>query len=95
VSLYATMLKIDVRGARARVRARFSGSGSVRAETVATSCEGVEIELFIDSDEEPSRIARLARLAEAGCFVIQTVRAPASVSMSVVLNGDPLGFHET
>ena len=38
------------------------------------------------------KLAKLARLAEAGCYVIQTVRHPTSVAYEVALNGRPLAL---
>ncbi len=61
------------------------------AETVHTSCTGVEAVLEIDSDEDTAKIAKLTRLAEAGCYVIQTLRNPTPVSYQVMLNGHILG----
>jgi hypothetical protein len=90
VSLYAAMLKLDVKSAKARVRARYYGSGSIKAETIETGCEGIETELTIESDEAPGMIAKLARVSEDGCFVIQSLRRPTPVRMSVTLNGNAL-----
>jgi len=90
VSLYGTKLKLELRAARVRVRVRFHGEGSVLAETVRVRCEGVETTLEIDSPEDPVKIAKLARLSEAGCFVIQSLRQPTTVDYAVTLNGAPL-----
>jgi uncharacterized OsmC-like protein len=84
------MLKLNVKSAKARVRGRYYGSGSIRAETVDTGCEGIETELTIESDEDPAAIAKLVRVSEDGCFVIQSLRNPTPVSMNVLLNGDEL-----
>ena len=81
------MLKLDVTKATARVRGRFFGRGSVVAETIDTGCENVSVELDIESDESPDAIAKLARVSEAGCFVIQSLRAPVPVATSLILNG--------
>ena len=81
------MLKLEVKSAKARVRGRYFGSGSIKAETVSTGCEGIETELTIESDEDPEKIAQLVRVSEDGCFVIQSLRRPTPVSMSVRLNG--------
>jgi len=56
------------------------------AETVGTKCSGVDTHLEIGSDEDPKKIAKLAHLAEAGCYVIQTLRYPTLVSYEVTLN---------
>jgi len=84
------MLKLDVKSVTARVRGRYFGSGSIMAETVDTGCEGIETELTIVSDENPEKIAKLVRVSEDGCFVIQSLRSPTPVSMSVRLNGEEL-----
>ncbi len=84
------MLKLEVKSVKARVRGRYFGSGSIKAETVSTGCEGIETELTIESDEDPERIAKLVRVSEDGCFVIQSLRSPTPVSMSVRLNGNEI-----
>ena len=86
------MLKLDVKSAKARVRGRYFGSGSIKAETVETGCEGIETELQIESDEDAEKIAHLARVSEAGCFVIQSLRNPTEVKLDVRLNGAELGL---
>lgn len=84
------MLKLEIQNAKARVRGRYFGSGSIKAETVTTGCEGIETELTIDSHEDPEMIAKLVRVAEDGCFVIQSLRNPTPVEMTVRLNGEEL-----
>jgi len=84
------MLKLELKSVKARVRGRFYGSGSIQAETVDTGCEGIETELTIVSDEDPEKIAKLVRVSEDGCFVIQSLRSPTPVSMSVRLNGNEI-----
>ncbi len=84
------MLKLELKSVKARVRGRYYGSGSIQAETVDTGCEGIETELTIVSDEDPEKIAKLVRVSEDGCFVIQSLRSPTPVSMSVRLNGNEI-----
>lgn len=60
------------------------------AETVHTSCTGMETRLEIESEEDPSKIAKLVRVAEAGCYVIQSLKNPTPVSFQVSLNGKTL-----
>lgn len=88
------MLKLRLRAARVSVRTRFHGEGSVLAETVRVACEGVETRLEIESDEDPAAIAKLARVAEAGCFVMRAVRDPTPVSYAVSLNGLALSLDD-
>jgi len=86
------MLHLSIKGARARVKTVFWGEGSVRAETVETNCSEVQTTLEIDSDEAPENIAKLARVSEAGCYVIQSLRRPTPVSLKVSLNGAELDY---
>jgi hypothetical protein len=88
------MLHLAIKGAKVRVKAVFWGEGSVRAETVDTSCTEVETILEIDSEEDPKMIAKLARVSEAGCYVIQSLRRPTPVSLKVSLNGGPLDYQD-
>ena len=88
------MLDLTIKGAKVRVKTVFWGEGSVRAETVDTHCREVETILEIDSDEDPRKIAKLARVSEAGCYVIQSLRRPTPVSLNVSLNGDQLDYQE-
>jgi len=90
VSLYAAMLKLNVRKARAKIKITFWGEGSVKKETVEVKCTGVDSVLEIDSDEDPAKIAHLARVSEAGCYVIQSLRNPTPVSYRVMRNGEEL-----
>jgi uncharacterized OsmC-like protein len=84
------MLKVNVKTARARVTTRFWAEGSVRAETVQTRCTGVDTRLEIESDDDPALVAKLARVSEQGCYVINTIRAPTPTTYAVSLNGQPL-----
>jgi len=84
------MLRLKIERARVKVKSAFWGGGSVKAETVQTSCTGMEVKLEIDSQEEPEKIGKLSRLAEAGCYVMQTIRNPTPVSLKVALNGQEL-----
>jgi len=92
VSLYATLFKLRIRKARARIKTEFWGEGSSQEETVKSRCTGVETVLEIESAEEPAKIAKLARLSESGCYVIQTLRNPTPVSYQVMLNGQLLDY---
>lgn len=85
-------MKLKVDKARVKVKSTFWGEGSVRAETVRTECSGVETCLEIDSPEDPALIAKLARVAEAGCYVIQSLRNPIPVSLRVSLNDQALAL---
>lgn len=84
------MLRLKIERARVRVKGAFEGGGSLTAETIHAGCTGVETRLEIESGEDPAKITKLARAAEAGCFVIQSLRNPIPLSYQVSLNGQEL-----
>ena len=70
------MLKTHIDKAKVFVTARFKNEGSVLRETVQAQGLGVETRCEITSSEPPEKIAKVVRNAEAGCYVIQTIRQP-------------------
>jgi hypothetical protein len=83
------MLKTHIDKAKVFVTARFKNEGSVLRETVQAEGLGVETRCEITSDEPPEKIAKVIRNAEAGCYVIQTIRNPTEVKSQYTLNGAP------
>jgi len=89
------MLKVHIDKAKVYVMARFKNEGSVLRETVQAEGLGVETRCEILSQETPEKIAKVVRNAEAGCYVIQTIRRPTEVKSAYTLNGaafDPNSF---
>ncbi len=89
------MLKVHIDKAKVFVTARFKNEGSVLRETVQAEGLGVETRCEIMSQEAPEKIAKVVRNAEAGCYVIQTIRRPTEVKSTYTLNGatfDPAAF---
>jgi organic hydroperoxide reductase OsmC/OhrA len=81
------MLKTHIDKAKVSVTARFKNEGSVLRETVQAEGLGVETRCEITSNEPAEKIAKVVRNAEAGCYVIQTIRNPTSVKSEYTLNG--------
>jgi len=81
------MLKTHIDKAKVFVTARFKNEGSVLRETVQAEGLGVETRCEIISNEAPEKIAKVVRNAEAGCYVIQTIRHGAEVKSEYKLNG--------
>ena len=81
------MLKTHIDNAKVYVTARFKNEGSVLRETVQAEGLGVETRCEITSKEAPEKIAKVVRNAEAGCYVIQTIRRPTAVKSEYILNG--------
>lgn len=89
------MLKTHIEKAKVVVTARFKNEGSVLRETVQAQGLGVETHCEITSSDAPDKIAKVIRNAEAGCYVIQTIRKPTAVKSEYMLNGarfDPESF---
>ncbi len=89
------MLKTHIDKAKVFVTARFKSEGSVLRESVRAEGVGVETRCEISSAEAPEKIARVVRSAEAGCYVIQTIRRPTKVKSVYALNGasfDPSSY---
>ena len=87
ISRYGEMLKTQIDKARVLVAARFKNQGSVLRETVQAQGLGVETRCEITSREPAEKIAKVVRNAEAGCYVIQTIRNPTEVKSEYTLNG--------
>jgi len=81
------MLKTHIDKARVVVTARFKNEGSVLRETLQAQGLGVETRCEIISNDAPERVAKVIRNAEAGCYVIQTIRQPTLVRSEYTLNG--------
>ena len=81
------MLKTHIDKAKVLVTARFKNEGSVLRETVQAQGLGVETRCEITSAEPAEKVAKVVRNAEAGCYVIQTIRQPTSVKSEYLLNG--------
>jgi hypothetical protein len=92
------MLKTHIDNAKVFVTARFKNEGSVLRETVQAEGLGIETRCEITSGEAPEKVAKVIRNAEAGCYVIQTIRKPTEVKSEYKLNGasfDPLGLKQS
>jgi organic hydroperoxide reductase OsmC/OhrA len=83
------MLKTHIDKAKVYVTARFKNEGSVLRETVQAEGLGVETRCEIISSEAADKVAKVVRNAEAGCYVIQTIRNPTAVKSEYSLNGAP------
>jgi len=91
------MLKTHIEKAKIFVTARFKNEGSVLRETVQAEALGVETRCEITSNDPAEKVAKVIRNAEAGCYVIQTIRKPTAVKSEYTLNGtafDPAAYKQ-
>ncbi len=92
VARYSTALKVPVEHAAVEVTGTYHVEGSVLQETVQASCEGFHQKLTITSPAPAADVAKLIRIAEAGCFVNAALKSPTPVTTEVTLNGTPLAY---
>ncbi len=90
IGRYGHMLKVQIEKVRMKVTVRYRVEGSVMANTVKGQCLGVESELYLESKEEPAKVARVVYNAENGCFVHQAFTNPVPVTGNVLLNGSEI-----
>ena len=81
------MMKTQITKARVFVKARFKSDGSVLRETVQAVGLGFETRCELESNEPVEKIAAVARNAEHGCFVLQSILNPVPVERKFTLNG--------
>lgn len=87
-------MKVSIDGARVDITCRFARKGSVLAGTVEARGEGVDVKVHIDSTDPPERVAAAVRNAEAGCYVIQTIRRPTPTVTTLEVNGKAVPIPE-
>ena len=89
---YGETMKVPIKTATVGVNARFRTDGSVLKGTVIGSTVSFTMDIEVESDAPPERVAALVRNAEGGCFVMQAVKNPTAVETTVRLNGAPLAL---
>lgn len=89
---YGETMKVPVKTAKVTVNARFRTDGSVLQGTVKGSTVAFDMDIDVESDAPPERVAALVHNAEGGCFVMQAVKNPTEVATTVRLNGRPLAI---
>lgn len=60
------------------------------AGTAEGRCDDFEIELSLESDEDPQKIAELIRLAHQMCFTEDALAGRVHLSKTQRVNGKPL-----
>lgn len=94
LSRSGTVLKLRLDSVRMRVTTRFHIEGSIMKGTLGSRPLEFDAQVELDSPESPEALARLVRIAEQSCYVVQSLLRPVQVNRSVVVNGRPLEVHE-
>ncbi len=84
------ILKLQIDDIRVHVTTRFHIEGSALAGTMQSRVHEFDSRVTVSSPEPAEKIARLIRLGENTCFVMQSLLTPVKVNSSATLNGRPL-----
>ncbi len=87
---YGKILKLQVEDIRVHVTTRFHIEGSALAGTLQSRALEFDSRVTVKSPEPPEKIARLIRVGENSCYVLQSLLHPVKVNNSVTQNGQPL-----
>lgn len=84
------MLKVEINSAKAQTKGRFLTTGSAIAGTIEGSCEGIEMNVEVESSAEREKVLHVIRQAEQGCYAMMALRQPTSVTVTTTLNGESI-----
>ena len=69
---------------------RATAVSSILGGTIQSGSHGIEVQVDVESEESPDKIARLVRIAQESCFTHGALAAPVPVETTVRLNGEAL-----
>jgi len=81
---------MSIRNDRVTVTAHFHEQGSVLRGDAEGFCDGFEVEISLESDEVPEKIAELIRLARRMCFTEKALMGSVPVSVTQTINGQKI-----
>ncbi len=84
------MLKIQLDDVRINITTRFHKEGSVLAGTMQGRPLEFDCRMTVKSSEPSEKVAHMIRMADDGCFVLQSLLNRVTVSRSFALNGQDL-----
>lgn len=90
MSQVATKKKLKISNERVNVTAHFHEQGSVLKGDAEGYCDSFEIEVSLDSDEDPKIISELIRLARRMCFTEKALTGSVAIKVRQKLNQQPL-----
>ncbi|MBP9040732.1 MAG: OsmC family protein [Anaerolineaceae bacterium] len=87
MSQVATKKRLKIRNERVRVTGHFHEHGSVLKGDAEGFCDGFEVEISIDTEEQPDEILTLIRLARQMCFTEKALTGSIAVTVVQKVNG--------
>ncbi len=86
---FASILKVDLQGAKCRITTTWWNSGSVLRGDYATGLESLHTELHLESAAPPEDLARLIEVSERACYVLSALDRPPVPTREITVNGGP------
>lgn len=86
------MLNVELTAMKAHVKIHWTSSGSVMAGTISSKCHAAEMEVEVESPDDPALVAALVHAAKGGCYAESALLEPVPVTSSVTLNGEPFDY---
>jgi uncharacterized OsmC-like protein len=81
----ATAMAIPLRGGRIVAEGTWDARGTLGVDkTAPVGLTAITLRFDLDSDAEPAKIERLVATTERFCVILQTLRAPPSLRVSIV-----------
>ncbi len=87
MSQVAAKKRLRISNERVRVTAHFHEQGSVLKGDAEGFCDGFEVEILIDTEEQPDEILTLIRLARQMCFTEKALAGSTTVKVVQKVNG--------
>ena len=89
MSQVAAKKKLSIRNEKVRVTGHFHEQGSVLKGDAEGFCDGFEVEITMDTDESPEKVASLIKLARQMCFTEKALAGSVSITVNQQVNGKP------
>jgi uncharacterized OsmC-like protein len=90
VSQVATKKRLEINNERVSVTAHFHEQGSVLKGDAEGFCDSFEVEVSLDSKEDPKIISELIRIARRMCFTEKALTGSVKIDVRQKLNQQPL-----
>ncbi len=87
MSQVAAKKKLKITNERVRVTGHFHEQGSVLRGDAEGFCDGFEVEISIDTEEQPDEILTLIRLARQMCFTEKALTGATAIKVVQKVNG--------